>query len=85
MRHKIVLTALFAALTTTGVFAQTSSQLTNRNTAASKHILNKASPVIAIHNTNISNLAGIRAQRQEEIDRIREILHDLRRPRPVSP
>jgi hypothetical protein len=85
MRHKIVLTALFAALTTTSVFAQTSSQLTNRNTTASKQVLNKTSPVIAIHNTNISNLASIRAQRQEEIDRIREILHNLRRPRPVSP
>lgn len=85
MRRKIVLTALFAILTTTGAFAQSSSRLTSTNIAASKQLLNKRSPIIAIHNIISNNIARIQAQRQQEIDRIREILRNLHRPRPVSP
>ena len=85
MRRKIVLTALFAILTTTGAFAQSSSRLTSANIAASKQLLNKRSPIISIHNIISNNIARIQAQRQQEIDRIREILRNLHRPRPVSP
>jgi hypothetical protein len=85
MRCKIVSMALSVVLTTTGAFAQSSSQLSSANIAASKQFLNKPSPVIAIHNINGNNLARIRSQRQQEIDRIREILRNLHRPRPVSP
>jgi hypothetical protein len=85
MRRKIVLTALFAILTTTGAFAQSSSRLTSANIVASKQLLNKRSPIISIHNIISNNIARIQAQRQQEIDRIREILRNLHRPRPVSP
>lgn len=84
MRRKIILTAVFAILTTTGAFAQSSSQLTSANIAA-RQVLNRPSPVIAIHNIISNNLARVQAQRQQEIDRIREILRNLHRPRPVSP
>jgi hypothetical protein len=85
MRRKIVLTALFAIFTTTGAFAQSSSRLTNANIAAGKQVLNKRSPAIAIHNIMSTNSARTQAQRQQEIDRIHEILDNRRRPRPVSP
>jgi hypothetical protein len=73
MRRKTVLVALFAVLTSQSAFAQ------------SKHVLNKPSPVIAIHNIVGNRLAQLQTLRQQEIDRIREILRNLHRPRPVSP
>jgi hypothetical protein len=73
MRRKIILVALFAVLTSTSAFAQ------------SKHVLNKPSPIIAIHNIIGNKLANLQSSRQQEIDRIREILRNLHRPRPVSP
>lgn len=87
MRRKIVLVALFAVLAPTSAFAQSSSQLANvaANLAASKHVLNKPSSVVALHNIIGNNIANIQSLRQQEIDRIRKILRNLHRPRPCSP
>ena len=85
MCRKIIFTVLFTGLAVTGAFAQSSSQLNSANIAASRQILNKSPQTIAIQNIISSNLARIQAERQQEIDRIREILRNLHRPRPVSP
>jgi Skp family chaperone for outer membrane proteins len=85
MNRKLVLMAFFAILTSTEAFSQSSPKLTGANISSGKHVLNQSLNTITIHNAVSNNAARIRAQRQQEIDRIREILRNLHRPRPVSP
>jgi hypothetical protein len=86
MRRKIVFVAVFALLAPTATFAgQSSSQLAASRLAASRQVINKPAPVVKINNLITNSVAHARLNRQQEIDRIREILRNLHRPRPVSP
>jgi hypothetical protein len=86
MRRKIVFVAIFALFAPGAASAaQSSAQLAASRIAASRQVINKPAPVVKINNIIANSVARARLNRQQEIDRILEILRNLHRPRPVSP